>query len=277
MSDEVTLAPYTDESGNRIEFTGAPSKNIKFRFRGSNNVARVHADARASNLRIDFNGSNGTFVLGSNHHKRGFSGGVRVGQDAEVIIGNEVSSTSGVVISAVEGVSVTIGDDVMFASRNEVRADDGHPIFDVHTGKRVNTARSVRIGDHCWIGAGAVVLAGVKIGQGSVIGLGSIVTRDVPNNAVAVGSPAKVVRKDIAWERPHLGLTPPFYKPDASTVKQSPYWHLTAADGEIPAPAPAAATEASVRPAPRAARAVSDRARRAARRGRTVWRRRRSR
>lgn len=275
--EHVTLAPYSDDNGNRIEFTGIPTESIRFTFRGKNNLARVDADARASKIHVDFNGNNGTFVLGSNKNKRSFSGSFRVGQDAEVRIGDEVSATSSVLISAVEGVSVVIGDDVMFASRNEIRADDGHPIFDVRTGKRVNVARSIRIGAHCWIGAGAIVLAGVKIGEGSVIGLGSVVTRNVPNNCIAVGAPAKVVRKDIAWERPHLGLVRPFYKPDASTVTKSPYWHLTADDDSTPKVAPAAAPSRPTSAVPRARAAASRRLRQAARRGRVALRRRMSR
>jgi hypothetical protein len=39
--------------------------------------------------------------------------------------------------------------------------------------------------------------------------------------------PARVIRTDIAWERPHLSLAKPYYKPDASTITKSPYWALT--------------------------------------------------
>jgi tetrahydrodipicolinate N-succinyltransferase len=108
-----------------------------------------------------------------------------------------------------------------------VRADDGHPIFDVRTGLRVNPSRSITIGDHVWLGRFATVLGGVSIGEGTVIGYGSVVTRNIPNNCVAAGSPARVVRRDIAWERPHLSLVRPYYKPDASTIKRSTYWNLT--------------------------------------------------
>ncbi len=46
-----------------------------------------------------------------------------------------------------------------------------------------------------WLGGGAVVLPGVTIGDDSVIGAGAVVTRDVPAGVVAVGNPARVVRK----------------------------------------------------------------------------------
>ena len=127
----------------------------------------------------------------------------------------------------------------MFASEIQVRADDGHPIFDVRTGKRVNVSKNITIGPHVWVGWGAWILGGTTIGEGSVIGTGAIVKARIPNNVVAAGIPARVVRKDIAWERPHLSLVEPYYKPDVSTVKKSRYWKLTA-EG-------AAATSAALR------------------------------
>jgi len=240
----VPLAPYHDDEGNRIEYSGAPSEAVQITFRGRNNVARIHADAHATKLQVDFNADNGTFELGANPKRRGFAAQVRVGQDSTVRIADGVSATSKVIISAVEGVTVEIGQDTMFASNNQVRADDGHPIFDVRTGERLNLAQSIRIGAHTWLGWGAIVLAGVEIGEGSVVGANSIVTRSIPNNVIAAGSPATVIRTDIAWERPHLGLTKPFYKPHVSTVKRSKYWRRTdpdfTADALVTTPPPTA-------------------------------------
>ena len=51
------------------------------------------------------------------------------------------------------------------------------------------------IGDYVWIGNNVVVLPGVEIGDNTVIGANSVVTRDIPSNCVAVGSPCKVVRE----------------------------------------------------------------------------------
>lgn len=153
---------------------------------------------------------------------------IRVGQDSAVIIGADVTSTGSCVVSAVEGSTVEFGDDVMIASQNQVRADDGHPIFDVRSGKRVNPAKNIRIGNHVWLAGGAVALGGADIGDGSVIGFGSLVNGRLPNNCVAVGTPARVVRRDIAWERPHLSFVAPPYKPDSSSIPVTEeYWRLT--------------------------------------------------
>ena len=67
------------------------------------------------------------------------------------------------------------------------------------------TTKQIELSDNIWIGANAVITAGVKIGKHCVIGAGSVVTKDVPDYCVAVGNPAKVVKKYNAitgnWER----------------------------------------------------------------------------
>ncbi|RSL85216.1 hypothetical protein CEP52_016221, partial [Fusarium oligoseptatum] len=59
----------------------------------------------------------------------------------------------------------------------------------------VEYAKPVTIGDDCWIGGNVTIMADVTIGKGCTVGAGSIVTKDVPEFSVAVGSPAKVVKK----------------------------------------------------------------------------------
>ena len=56
-------------------------------------------------------------------------------------------------------------------------------------------ALPISIGDNVWLGGSVVILGGVKIGKNSVIGAGSVVTHDIPANVMAVGNPAKVLRK----------------------------------------------------------------------------------
>lgn len=58
-----------------------------------------------------------------------------------------------------------------------------------------DTAASITVGDHVWIGARSVILQGVNIGEGAVIAAGSIVTKDVPPYTVVAGVPAQVIKK----------------------------------------------------------------------------------
>ncbi|MBB2902010.1 acetyltransferase-like isoleucine patch superfamily enzyme [Kineococcus radiotolerans] len=54
-----------------------------------------------------------------------------------------------------------------------------------------------RIGRHCFIGAGAILLPGVTVGDGSIVAAGAVVTKDVPPASIVAGSPAKVIRSGI--------------------------------------------------------------------------------
>jgi acetyltransferase-like isoleucine patch superfamily enzyme len=58
----------------------------------------------------------------------------------------------------------------------------------------IESKGDIELGDDVWLGYGVTVLAGVTIGTGAVVGAGSVVTRDVPPQAVAAGSPARVLR-----------------------------------------------------------------------------------
>lgn len=88
---------------------------------------------------------------------------------------------------------VRIGDRVMFAPSVQIYATT-HPLDPVERATGKEFCSAVTIGDDCWIGGGAIILAGVTIGKGSVIGAGSVVTKDIPEGVVAAGNPCRVIR-----------------------------------------------------------------------------------
>ena len=89
---------------------------------------------------------------------------------------------------------IYIGDRVMFGP-NVTVATANHPLEPELRAKGLQYNRDVVIGENVWIGAGVIIVPGVKIGKNSVIGAGSIVTRDIPENVLAVGNPCRVIRE----------------------------------------------------------------------------------
>lgn len=128
---------------------------------------------------------------------------------AGIRIGRRTFIGEGTIIRGQGGVS--IGDNVLFGPRvmvlavNHVFTDTTRPIMDQGI-----TATGIRIDDDCWIGAGAIVLDGVTIGRGACIGAGAVVTQSIPAHALAVGSPARVIR-DLATEPTPPPAGPVYY------------------------------------------------------------------
>lgn len=91
---------------------------------------------------------------------------------------------------------VTIGSRVLFGP-NVTISTAGHPIHPEARNPIYDYCFGIgiTIGDDVWIGANVVVLPGVHIGNNVVIGAGSVVTKDIPDDVIAVGNPCKVLRK----------------------------------------------------------------------------------
>jgi acetyltransferase-like isoleucine patch superfamily enzyme len=85
---------------------------------------------------------------------------------------------------------VRIGPHVVIYAANHLYSDPETPVK-----YQGFSAKGVHINDDVWIGAGAIILDGVTIGKGSIIGAGAVVTKDIPPYSVAVGIPARVIKK----------------------------------------------------------------------------------
>ena len=97
-------------------------------------------------------------------------------------------------LTLVDDNHIYVGDGTMFGP-NVILSTAGHPILPELREKGMQYNLPVHIGNNCWLGAGVIVMPGVSIGDNSVIGAGSVVTRDIPANVVAVGTPCKVLRE----------------------------------------------------------------------------------
>lgn len=97
-------------------------------------------------------------------------------------------------LTMVDDTHIYVGDYTMIGP-NVTIASAGHPILPELREKGYQYNMQVHIGKNCWIGAGSVILPGVTIGDNTVIGAGSVVTKDIPENVVAVGNPCRVLRE----------------------------------------------------------------------------------
>lgn len=106
-------------------------------------------------------------------------------------------------LTLVDDGDIYIDDKVMFGP-NVTIATANHPIDPGLREKAMQYNKPVHICENVWIGAGTVIVPGVTIGKNSVIGAGSIVTKDIPENVVAVGSPCRVLREIGEHEREYF-------------------------------------------------------------------------
>lgn len=105
------------------------------------------------------------------------------------------------------GADVIIGDDVAIAS--DVFVSSGshgiNPESEESYGTQIYLGEPIVIKDGAWIGEKACILSGVTIGEKSIIGAGSVVTKSIPNYCIAVGNPARIVKKysfeNKMWEK----------------------------------------------------------------------------
>ena len=112
--------------------------------------------------------------------------------DSEIVIGDNVSINNG--FSAEAFSKITIQNNVLIGVNCAVIDNDGHHLDIDKRNDGEPKSAAVLIGENVFLGDNVTVLKGVVIGKNSVIGNGAIVTKDIPENTIAAGNPAIVIR-----------------------------------------------------------------------------------
>lgn len=150
-------------------------------------------------------GNNNVIEIGNNVTIRSCGNIWTEGNNCVIRIGDNCTFTSYLQIIAQEDNSkIYIGNDCMFSNHIIVQTSDSHGIYDLNTMDRINKAGNINIGNHVWVGPYCRILKGVSIGDNSIVGSGAIAAKSIPNNVIAVGVPAKVIKKNIMWSRDPL-------------------------------------------------------------------------
>jgi acetyltransferase-like isoleucine patch superfamily enzyme len=169
------------EKGARIEL--APGARLL--------LGRGHHIGKPLSLRIATNGRlaiQGTVTISCGTK-------VVIGENAHLEIGGGTFIHYDSAITCWE--HIAIGADCGISWNTNVIDGNAHEL--IIAGKPRPRTRPLSIGDHVWVGTGAIIV-GASIGDGSVVGAGSVVTTSVPPKTLVTGNPAQVIREDVSWE-----------------------------------------------------------------------------
>ena len=125
----------------------------------------------------------------------------RYGGTNAIKIGNRTTVGGTLQLECSEGTNLYIGEDCMFSHNIKIWTTAYHSICNA-AGKRINPAKSIIIGKHCWIGHSSFIMKGSVVPDGSIVGAACIYTGQfTENNAIYAGCPAKRIKENIVWLR----------------------------------------------------------------------------
>lgn len=191
---------------------------------GKNNTIEIHPTVTSRKpFPINVHGNNNTIIVGAHTvlgggviEIRGHDSTIRI--DAHCSINGELrcrarkthirfgsrTTIGWAQVSLHEAGTISLGEDCMLSGGIVMDVSDMHSIIDIESGKRINPPGDITIGDHVWIAQGVSLMKGVSIGRHSIIGARSVVAGDIPENALAAGIPARVIRTGVTWDRHRL-------------------------------------------------------------------------
>jgi acetyltransferase-like isoleucine patch superfamily enzyme len=181
---------------NKIEILG-DRKRLFLTMSGIDNIIKTATSARFVHFEIKIIANGSEFLVGEDTE---LCGKVELfGENSRILIGDG-SYLGRVFLLASSGRSIEIGADCLFSDGVDIRTTDSHEIFD-ESGGYLNPDADVSIGERVWLGRDVTITKGVTIGNDVVVGAKSVVTHDLPNNCVAVGVPARIIRSGTSWKR----------------------------------------------------------------------------
>jgi acetyltransferase-like isoleucine patch superfamily enzyme len=200
--NNLKIKKLINGNSNRISNLGI-LKNVIFDISGNNNSISIGKNSSINNTLFYIRGDNHLIDIGENCYYG--QGELWIEDNDCSLIIHSQTTVERAHLAVTESFSrLEIHKDCMISNFVEIRTGDSHSIIDLNTNKRINKAENVTIEEHVWIGAHAKILKGVTIKKNSIIGIASIVTNNIPENSIASGVPARVIRTDVTWDRSRL-------------------------------------------------------------------------
>ncbi len=205
MNISPSLDPYRDEKQNQVHFAGDLQGFPKtLDLTGRRNRIEIGEGVDLRLLDIFVSGDDNLVYIGAGSLLRGE---IHIrGHNQTVQIGDR-TTFGHVQLFASESTNIRIGDDCMFATGIDIRTSDSHELICLASRLRVNPPGSVTIGRHVCIEKDVTIAKGVSIGANSLVTARSFVNQTFDQENVMIsGTPARIVRENVHWERPRFRL-----------------------------------------------------------------------
>lgn len=189
-------------TGNKNIFSKKDFRKCDLIITGNNNTVEIHPKSNIKGTIYIF-GHDNHIRLGKIEGLFNLCVGVKDcnTHHSSVSIGDNTFS-NGLSISILEDNShVSIGSECLFSSNITIMASDTHCVLDKN-GTLLNYGKSIEIGNHVWVGMDVKITKNTQISDNSIIGWGSIITKKfTAPNVIIAGAPAKIVKRDITWDK----------------------------------------------------------------------------
>lgn len=172
--------------------------------KGYGNKVIIDQGGYLKDCNISFYGKNCTLHIGKNVKLKNNDFWFE-DEGGEIYIGDNTTTESGCQFASCEGKNITVGHNCMLSHDIDIRNTDSHSILD-ENGKRINLASDIIIDHNVWIGIRCTILKGSRIPANSVIAAQAMVTSSLraSEHSLIAGSPAKVIKSNISWNRKRL-------------------------------------------------------------------------
>lgn len=172
-------------------------KDSKVTFAGTNNILYCENNVQINSSNLDFKCNNSIIYLSESKHPYKLK--VDIYENCTLAIGKNNYINQKITFIIDEEKNVIIGDDCMFSLGLFFRTSDVHIIYDISSKKRINTAKSILIGDHVWLGQDVLVLKGTQVGSGTIIGASSVTSnKKYLSNCMYAGN--KMLRSNVVFD-----------------------------------------------------------------------------